>query len=93
MTSKKPSLSAALHEASSKKAPTPAPSVQELAADDAGRSARPSRQQTKLIGGHFDPIISRQLRQIALDENSTVQALLAEALNDLFVKYGKKPLA
>ncbi|MEI8165388.1 MAG: ribbon-helix-helix domain-containing protein [Chloroflexales bacterium] len=90
---KKPSLSAALHEASGKKALTPIPTAQEPAADDTDKTARPSRQQTKLIGGHFDPIISRQLRQLALDESSTVQALLAEALNDLFVKYGRKPLA
>jgi hypothetical protein len=93
MTTKKPSLAAALHEASGKKAPPHVPAVQEPAAGETGKAARPSRQQTKLIGGHFDPIVSRQLRQLALDENSTVQALLAEALNDLFLKYGKKPLA
>lgn len=93
MTTKKPSLSAALHEASGKKAPIQVPTAQEPTTDETSKAARPSRQQTKLIGGHFDPIVSRQLRQLALDENSTVQALLAEALNDLFVKYGKKPLA
>ncbi len=93
MATKKPSLSAALHEASGKKAPPPIPAAQELATADADKEARPSRQQTKLIGGHFDPLVSRQLRQLALDENRTGQALLAEALNDLFVKYGKKPLA
>jgi hypothetical protein len=51
------------------------------------------RAQTKLIGGHFDPAISKQLRQLALDQNSTVQKLLAEALNELFIKYGKQPIA
>ncbi len=52
----------------------------------------PSRQGKKAITGHFAPAVSRQLKQIALDHDTTVQALLAEALNDLFVKYDKKPL-
>jgi len=46
-----------------------------------------------MISGHFDPAVSRQLKQLALDEETTVQALLAEALNALFEKYGKPPIA
>jgi hypothetical protein len=53
----------------------------------------PSRRGTKAVGGHFDPAVSRQLRSIALDEDSSVQELLREALNDLFVKRGKAPIA
>ena len=53
----------------------------------------PSRQGKKAITGHFEPAVSRQLKQIALDRDTTVQALLAEALNDLFVKYKQKPIA
>ena len=53
----------------------------------------PSRQGKKAITGHFDPAVSRQLKQIALDHDTTVQALLGEALNDLFVKYKQNPIA
>ncbi|MBD2358579.1 hypothetical protein H6G41_28890 [Tolypothrix sp. FACHB-123] len=53
----------------------------------------PSRAGKKAIAGHFDPAVSKQLRQLALEEDSTVQALLEEALNDLFSKYGKPPIA
>ena len=53
----------------------------------------PSRQGKKAITGHFDPAVSRQLKQIALDHDTTVQALLAEALNDLFEKYNSNPIA
>ena len=53
----------------------------------------PSRQGKKAITGHFDPAVSKQLRQIALDRDTTVQALLGEALNDLFLKYGESPIA
>lgn len=53
----------------------------------------PSRQGKKAIAGHFDPVVSKQLKQLALEQDTTVQALLAEALNDLFEKYSKKPIA
>ena len=45
---------------------------------------RPSRMKAKHIGGYFDPEVSKQLRQIALDEDSSVQDLLAEAIDMLF---------
>ena len=53
----------------------------------------PSRKGKKAIAGHFDPAVSKQLKQLALEEDTTVQALLAEALNDLFEKYDKKAIA
>ena len=46
-----------------------------------------------LITGHFDPAVSKQLKLLAINNDSTVQAMLAEALNDLFEKYGKPPIA
>lgn len=56
---------------------------------DASAKARPGRAGTKLIGGHFDPSVARQLRLIAAEEDTTIQSLLAEALDLLFVKKGK----
>jgi len=53
----------------------------------------PSREGKKAITGFFDPAVSRQLKQIALEEDSNIQALLREALNDLFIKRGKSPIA
>lgn len=53
----------------------------------------PSRQGKKAITGYFDPAVSRQLRQLALDKDTTIQALLSEGLNELFIKYGKSPIA
>jgi hypothetical protein len=54
--------------------------------------ARRSRQGTRLIGGHFSPDVARQIRILAAEEDMTVQALLEEALSDLFVKKGKKAI-
>ena len=48
-----------------------------------------ARYGNVLIGGHFDPAVRKQLKTINLDQDKTVQTLLAEALNDLFAKNGK----
>ncbi len=54
---------------------------------------RPSRLNTKHIGGYFDPAVSKQLRSIGLDEDTSVQALVAEALDMLFQSRRKPPIA
>jgi hypothetical protein len=53
------------------------------------KNERPSRSGTKLVAGHFDPKVARQIRIIAAEEDTTVQALLEEALDLLFIKKGK----
>src|SRR3546814_20058889 len=68
-------------------APAPAPAIEPV---DVARKAPPSgRQGTNLIGGHCPPEVSTQLRIIAAEEGTTVQSLLGEALDDLFVKKGR----
>ena len=56
---------------------------------DTGKFYRPSRDGQRLIAGHFDPSIAKQLKLLAAEEDTTVQALLEEALNLLFVKKGQ----
>jgi len=48
---------------------------------------------TKQIAGHFPKEVSWQLRELAAERRTTVQALLGEALNDLFQKHGKPEIA
>lgn len=85
---KKKSLAAALQQASAKEDP-------KVDQDEEKQDSQPppSRQGKKLIGGHFDPVVSRQVKQIALDNDLTVQEVLREALNDLFEKYNKQRIA
>lgn len=97
---KKTSLNAALLEASGKK-PESASAVQISAATATTQTAAtanhaniaPSRRGKKVIAGYFDPAVSRQLKQLAVENDTTVQALLAEALNLLFIERGKLPIA
>jgi hypothetical protein len=50
---------------------------------------RPSREGRRLIAGHFDPKVAKQLKLLAAEEDTTVQALLEEALELLFLKKGQ----
>lgn len=54
------------------------------------QSVRPSRKNTKHVGGYFDPAVSKQLRVIAAEEDTSVQALIAEGL-DLVFQSRRKP--
>ena len=56
-------------------------------------SVPPSRQNKKQIMGYFVPEVRKQFKVLSAEEEKTQQELLEEALNDLFVKYGKNPIA
>jgi hypothetical protein len=53
----------------------------------------PSRAGKRALISYHRPEVSKQLRQLALDRETTVQDLVAEAVNDLFQKYHKPTLA
>lgn len=59
------------------------------------REAPPPRTRvgTKQIAAHFPEEVAWQLRALAVERKTTVQNLMAEALNDLFAKHGKPELA
>lgn len=75
---------------------SPVPDIEVSSGDaqaPASRHARPSRTATKHVGGYFDPAVSKQLREIALAEDSSVQALLAEAIDMIFQSRRKPTIA
>ncbi len=94
---KKPSLNQALSNATKK--PSKAESAKKvepdeiLADENSDSKVPPSRRGKKAIVGHFDPIVCKQFKRLALDQDKSSQALLAEALNLLFEAYGEKPIA
>lgn len=53
---------------------------------DAPRST--SRIGKRVLSVYLDPLAWKQLRQLALDAETTTQALGEEAVNLLFAKYG-----
>lgn len=77
----------------SKPAPAPVPAVAEPALAQP-RSERPDyRKNQVMIGGFFSQSVHKQLKLLAAEREETQQALMAEALNMLFAKYGKPEIA
>jgi hypothetical protein len=52
-----------------------------------------TRAGKKKITATVDPSSHMQFRQLALELGKKGEALLIEALNDLFIKHGKPPIA
>lgn len=67
--------------------------------DTAKDGIKSVREKKRQIAGWFDPIVQLQMNQLALDlgvkkgSKVTIQSLLTEALNDLFKKHKKPPIA
>ncbi|MFI5109734.1 MAG: ribbon-helix-helix domain-containing protein [Terriglobales bacterium] len=51
------------------------------------------RGGTSPITVHFPKQVRDQLKILAVQQNKTLHALVAEAFNDLFAKYGKPEIA
>jgi len=83
VTSKKASLKAALEGKHAKAHHTPAPAAAPAAPAEAN-GARAYRGA--VVSGYFDKKVQMTLRMLSISEETTVQKLLAEAINLLFEK-------
>ena len=90
---KKPDLRQALKPRNESPAPQPAPQQDNPSPTPKNPHFRPSREGKANVTGYFHPAVKKQLRILAADGDTTIQDLLAEALNDLFAKYGKPEIA
>lgn len=54
---------------------------------------RASREGKQLIAGHFPKSVAKQLKLLSVEEDTSVQELLGEALDLLFVKKGRARIA
>ncbi len=52
-----------------------------------------SRRNKKSLNAFVDPEVAKQLKLLSVETGITQQDLLIEALNELFIKHGKKPIA
>ena len=92
--SKRPNLAAVAAAAGSTRRPDagtgPAPAKREVP-DQA--TPPKTRVGTKQVAAHFPEDVAWQLRALAVERKTTLQNLMAEALNDLFAKHGKPEVA
>ena len=92
--SKRPNLAAVAAAAGSTRRPDPEAGLVPAEREVRERTVRPkTRVGTKQIAAHFPEDVAWQLRALAVERKTTVQNLMAEALNDLFAKHGKPEVA
>ncbi|MHA0336990.1 ribbon-helix-helix domain-containing protein [Sphingomonas aquatilis] len=74
--------------------PAPAPVVSSVAAPaaDTAPSIPTSRQGRKQIAGFFSPEMSFAMHTLARRQGRSLQALMAEAFNDVLRKHGESPI-
>ncbi|WCP73982.1 ribbon-helix-helix domain-containing protein [Sphingomonas hankookensis] len=75
-------------------APAPAPAKVAAAAPAPESEAKgpASRQGRKQIAGFFTPDMSLAMHMLARRQDRSLQALMAEAFNDVLRKYGESPI-
>lgn len=91
MKPKRANLAAALENAT--RSGEGSPGVRAATAATPASPRSPGRAGKKTVAAHFDPAVSRQLKLLGVERDRTTQDLLREAINDLFSKYGKGPIA
>ena len=57
------------------------------------KNVAPSRQGKRNVSGYFSQEVHRQLRVIAAEEDKSLQDVLGDAINVLFERKGKPPIA
>jgi hypothetical protein len=90
--SKKPDLAASLAQAGGSTRRKPEASDSAVPREPQA-SQQPSRAGTSPITVHFPKQVRNQLKIMAVEQDTTMHNLVAEALNDLFAKYGKPEIA
>jgi hypothetical protein len=79
-------LQAVLDRQLPKEAPVPVPAEPSPAPT---KFHRPVRDGRRFMGGHFEPNVLKQMKWLAVEEDTTTQKLLEEAIDLLFIKKGK----
>ena len=70
----------------------PIPQTQNQAGGQGATSGPASRQGRKQIAGFFTPEMSFAMHTLARRQGRSLQALMAEAFNDVLRKHGESPI-
>ena len=73
--------------------PTATPAEGQGASPTKAAGRAPGRDGKVVIAAYFDPAVRKQLAILSVEQDQTQAALLAEALNLLFEKHGRPPIA
>ncbi len=91
MSGKRPSLAESMRQAvrPEPEAPTIAPPLASPTPKPATGFYAATRAGKKKVTAALDPATHKQLKGLAVEHDTTTEALLIEAIADLFVKHGK----
>lgn len=64
-----------------------------VAAKAPAAPVKPGRVGKRNLTGYFPPEVVKQVKQLALNRDTTVQNLLGEALDEIFAKYRMPQIA
>jgi hypothetical protein len=67
----------------------PAPSAP-IAANQAA-TPKTARAGKTMVAGYFSPEFARAVKMLAVEQDTSVQAIIGEALDDLLRRHGKHP--
>lgn len=84
-----PEKPAAARERAAPKARTKAAREARPEGAEPSRHYRPVRDGKRFVGAHFHPEVARQLKVLAAEDGTTIQELLEQAVDLLFVKSGR----
>ena len=71
----------------------PVPVAADAAQSEVPVGMPPSRRGKVAVAAYFDPAVRKQLAILAVKQDKSQAALMAEALNLLFEHYGEAPIA
>jgi hypothetical protein len=92
MSGKRPSLAESMQRVARQEPPapvTPAPARSPPAAKPAESFYAATRAGKKKVTATLDPAMHKQLKRLAVERDTTTEALLIEAITDLFAKHRK----
>ncbi len=92
MTGKRPSLAESMRQAVRPEPGASPPPVAPIAAPPSARPAgfyAATRAGKKKVTAALDPAMHKQLKSLAVEHDTTTEALLGEAIADLLRKHGK----
>jgi Antitoxin-like ribbon-helix-helix len=90
---RRPDLANVLADAGGSRRAPPAPKLAIEQSAEKQAYTQPGRAGTKPITGHFPKQVRDELKKLAIERDTTLHLLMAEAFNDLFTKYGKPEIA
>lgn len=93
MNKNRANLAAAMNSAGARSTAQPAVQAAAVERPRTATKKAPSREGMRAVTCYVREEAHKQLRLMCIEKNAKIQEIMVEALNDVFQKYGKPPVA